>query len=193
MEMGNDKAHKRWLQILLRAHTKQRSYKWIQQVLHPYSRDGLSYVVAPANSKPQDYPYDPDSVTCWEMIHDQQKLQDFLIQRNMVHFSQAHGTPFTMEPLNKLDWNACSLESENLLQGQISPEITSPNRFVMEILRSIAEKTQLPEIDTYLSPDKVAHGFCQWKEATSTSPSGCHLGLRRILAVPNLDDELEKI
>jgi hypothetical protein len=106
------------------------------------------------------------------MIHDQQKLFNFLLQRNMVHFNQAHGTPFTMEPLNKLDWNACSPESQTLLQGQIPPEITSSNRFVMEILRSIAEKTQLPEIDTYLSPDDVAWGFRCWKEATSTSPCG---------------------
>jgi hypothetical protein len=193
METGDDKVHERRLQILLRAHTKQRSYRRIQQVLNPSSRGGLSYVVAPANSTPQDYPYDPESITSWEMIHDQQKLLDFLLQRNMVHFNQAHGTPFTMEPLNKLDWNASSSESQTLLQGQIPPEITSSNRFVMEILRSIAEKTQLPEIDTYLSPDDVARGFRRWKEATSTSPSGCHLGLRRIPAVPHQDEELEKI
>jgi hypothetical protein len=127
------------------------------------------------------------------MVHDQQKLQEFLIKRNKVHFNQAHGTPFTVEPLDKLDWSACSNESESLLKGQIPQEIQSPNKYAMKILKHIAEKPQLPEIDTYLSPEDVAQGFRRWKESTSTSPSGCHLGLRRIPAIPTMDEETEKI
>jgi hypothetical protein len=63
----------------------------------------------------------------------------------------------------------------------------------MEILNYIVERIQLQEIDTYISPDEVAQGFCRWKETTSTSPSGCHLGLRRIPAMPAADEETEKI
>jgi hypothetical protein len=57
----------------------------------------------------------------------------------------------------------------------------------------IAGRIQLLEINTYILPDKVAQGFCRWKESTSTSPSGYHLGLRCIPAVPTLDAELEKL
>jgi hypothetical protein len=127
------------------------------------------------------------------MIHDQQRLQEFLLKRNTVHFSQAQGTPFTVEPLNKLDWNACSEESENLLKGKIPCESDTPNHYVKEILKSIAEQSQLPEINTYLPPEEVAQGFRCWKESTSTSPSGCHLGLRCIPTIPTTDLELEKI
>jgi hypothetical protein len=193
IENSNDKTHERRLQILLRAHTKQRSFKRIQQALRPTARSGLAYVTVPGSSNPQDYPYDPDQVKTWEMIHDQQRLQEFLIKRNTVHFSQAHGTPFTKEPLNKLDWNACSKEAENLLQGNIPHEINHPNRFVKAILESIAKRPQLPEIDTYIPPEEVAQGFRRWKESTSTSPSGCHLGLRRIPAIPTMETELENI
>jgi hypothetical protein len=39
----------------------------------------------------------------------------------------------------------------------------------------------------------VTRGFKKWKEATSTSPSGCHLGLRRISAIPCDEKELDKM
>jgi hypothetical protein len=110
----------------------------------------------------------------------------------MVHFSQAHGTPFTVEPLSKLDWNASCSEAENLLHGQIPPEITVSNQFAMDILKHIAKRIPLPEIDTYLSPDDGAKGFRCWKETTSTSPSGCHLGLQRIPTLRSTDEESEK-
>jgi hypothetical protein len=42
-------------------------------------------------------------------------------------------------------------------------------------------------------PEEVARGFRRWKETTSTSPSGCHLGLRRIPAIPTDNKETEKI
>jgi hypothetical protein len=174
---GDDKTHEKRLQILLRAHTRQRSFKRIQQILRPTSRGGISYVVVPKNSKPEDYPYEPERVEDWEMIHDQQRLKDFLIKRNIVHFRQAHGTPFTIAPLNKLDWNASSKEAELLLNGQIPDDFKNSNPFAVEILQHIANREQLTEIDTYLSPDDIARGFRRWKETTSTSPSGCHLGL----------------
>jgi hypothetical protein len=174
---GDNKTHEKRLQILLRAHTRQRSFKRIQQILRPTARGGISYVVVPENSNPDDYPYEPVSVSNWEMIHDQQRLKDFLIKRNIVHFRQAHGTPFTIAPLNKLDWNASSNEAESLLNGQIPEEFKNSNPFAIDILQHIANREQLPEIDTYLSPDEVAQGFRRWKETTSTSPSGCHLGL----------------
>jgi hypothetical protein len=33
-----------------------------------------------------------------------------------------------------------------------------------------------------MSPEQISQGFKKWCEETSTSPSGCHLGLRRIPA-----------
>jgi hypothetical protein len=189
----DDKMHERRLQILLRAHTQQRAFKRIQQILRPTTRGGLSYVMVPENSNPEDYPYDPEKVKNWEMIHDQQRLQEFLLKRNIVHFQQAHGTPFTTEPLVKLDWNASSSEANAILHGQIPTEFQNSNPYVMEILHHIANCEQLPEIDTYLSPNEIAQGFRQWKETTSTSPSGCHLGLRRIPTIPINNEEKEKI
>jgi hypothetical protein len=148
----------------------------------------------PEESKPEDYPFNPDTVAAWKMIHDHTLLQKYLLQRNMKHFNQAHGTPFTIPPLDNLDWEASSEEAKQLLKGEIPPNLhASENPFVREVLEHIASRKLLPEFDIFITPDEVARGYRRWKETTSTSPSGCHLGLRRIPAIPTGDEETEKI
>jgi hypothetical protein len=49
--------------------------------------------------------------------------------------------------------------------------------FEMAVLEHIAHQRQLPEIDIFQSPEEILRGFKKWREGTSTSPSGCHLGL----------------
>jgi hypothetical protein len=94
--------------------------------------------------------------------------------------------------LTLLDWGAQSQVAEKLLQGEIPTEIQSNDEYINAILKHIAQRKQLPEIESYISPDDVSKGFRKWKESTSTSPSGCHLGLRRIPAIPLDDKNLEK-
>jgi hypothetical protein len=44
----------------------------------------------------------------------------------------------------------------------------------------MAEQSNLPKNDTHITKEEVSKGFRRWRETTSTSPSGCHLGLQRI-------------
>jgi hypothetical protein len=193
-EVNDDRTHEKRLRILICAHQKQHSYRKIQFIVKPKQRSGLSHILVPENSKPEDYPFNPDTVAAWKMIHDHTTLQKYLLQRNMKHFNQAHGTPFTMPPLDNLDWEANTKAAQRLLQGEIPPELyVSDNPFVREVLNYIASRQQLPEFDIIITPDEVARGYQRWKETTSTSPSGCHLGLRRIPAIPTDDKETEKI
>jgi hypothetical protein len=64
-----------------------------------------------------------------------------------------------------------------IIHPNIPDKLQTDNKYTMEVLKHIAQRKQLPEIDTYLTPDEVARGFKKWRESTSTSPSGCHLGL----------------
>jgi hypothetical protein len=57
----------------------------------------------------------------------------------------------------------------------------------------MAERPNLDEIDTYITKDQVAIGFKKWRENTLTSPSGCHLGLRRISSYHCEEIDLEEI
>jgi hypothetical protein len=96
-------------------------------------------------------------------------------------------------PINKINWSADSIEAKEVLDGAVPMSMASEAPFTMKILRYIAEREKLPEIDTYITPNQVSEGFKKWKEETSTSPSGCHLGLRRIPAYATGSKELEKI
>jgi hypothetical protein len=130
-ERNDDRSHEKRLRILIRAHQKQHSYKKIQFILKPKQRSGLSHILVPEESKPEDYPFNPDTVAAWKMIHDHTLLQKYLLQRNMKHFNQAHGTPFTIPPLDNLDWEASSEEAKQLLKGEIPPNLhASENPFV---------------------------------------------------------------
>jgi hypothetical protein len=91
---------------------------------------------------------------------------------NSKKITQAHGTPLT--------------------PGQVPHEILTGNTYVDMVLQSMAAMKNLPEIDTYISSDEVERGFKKWKEATSTSPSGCHLGLRRFQQSPSMEKNSTK-
>jgi hypothetical protein len=83
--------------------------------------------------------------------------------------------------------------SEELIKGRVPEALISPEPMVNKVLEGIAQARQLPEIDTYITAEDVAKGFKRWKETTSTSPSGCHLGLRRLPAVPFNNKDLDKL
>jgi hypothetical protein len=125
---GDDKQHEKRLQILIRAHKKQHSYRKIQAVLKPRQRSGLSHILVPEDANPNTYPYDPEKVTAWKMIYDHRQLQEYLLKRNANHFGQAHGTPFTIPPLTGIDWMATSEQASELLRHRrIHPELKQQN------------------------------------------------------------------
>jgi hypothetical protein len=65
--------------------------------------------------------------------------------------------------------------------------------YTLKVLRYISEHGKLSEINTYITPTQVSDRFKKWKEETSTSPSGCHLGLHRIPAYATNQKDLEKM
>jgi hypothetical protein len=192
-EHSDDRSFQKRLQSIKKAHERQQHYKRIRSILKPTQNGGLSYILVPKDFNSNDYPYNPDAIQEWEPVHEQTELQDFLQKRNITHFGQAHGTPFTMEPLNKINWSADSIEAVEILNGSIPLSMVSNDAYTMKVLQYIANREKLPQIDTHLTPSQVSNGFKKWREDTSTSPSGCHLGLRRIPAFLTSDKEMENM
>jgi hypothetical protein len=189
---GEEVKVKRRLQILMRTHEQKQHFQRLKQILKPKEADGLSYILVPENFKIEQYPYDPSSIQAWEPVHDQDDIQSFIQKRNILHFGQAKGTPFTEKPLSSINWQANSTEAKDILNGAIPLSFLNGNPYVEQILRYMAKRKNLPEIDTYITPDHVSKGFRKWRESTSTSPSGCHLGLRRISSYTYEDPEVEE-
>jgi hypothetical protein len=78
------------------------------------------------------------------------------------------------------------------INGSVPLNFITDNPRVENILRYIADRENLPEIDTHITAEQVAKGIRRWRETTSTSPSGCHLRLRRITTYPSNDVILEE-
>jgi hypothetical protein len=192
-ENDADPAFQKRLKEIKRAHERRYQYKKIRSVLKPNPTGGLSYILVPKDFQADNYPYEPEEIKEWEPVHEQEILQEFIQKRNIIHFGQAQGTPFTEPPLNKIDWPAESVEAQEILKGSIPVSILSDNEHANKILRYIANREQLPEIDTFITPEQVSQGFKKWREETSTSPSGCHLGLRRIPAFITMSKEHENM
>jgi hypothetical protein len=91
------------LRKIKQAHERQRHFKRLRSIIKPTQKGGLSYILVPKDFDSTNYPYDPEQVDEWEPVHEQNELQQFIQKRNITHFGQAHGTPFTVAPLNKIN------------------------------------------------------------------------------------------
>jgi hypothetical protein len=78
-EANEDREHEKRLKILIRAHKKQYAYKKIQHILKPKQRSGLTHILVPEHSSPDNYPSDLENVTAWKMVHEHSELQQYLL------------------------------------------------------------------------------------------------------------------
>jgi hypothetical protein len=189
---GGEQKVKKRLKILIRAHRQKQHFQRLKRLFKPQNAGGLSYILVPKDFKIEEYPYDTEKVEDWDPVHDHDELQKLIQLRNIKHFGQAHDTPFTKPPLDKLKWQANSIEAKEILEGSIPTSFISDNPFINRVINYIAQRESLPDIDTYISPEQHSRGIRKWRESTLTSPSGYHLGLRRIITYPVEDYDLDE-
>jgi hypothetical protein len=124
---------------------------------------------------------DPKMTTEWRTITNPLDIEYFLLLRNRTHFGQAQGTPFTISPLKELiDWTASSEASEEILSGQyVAPaEMSDLCQQVLQECKSSATQNSLP---AHLELNAFSGKISSWREKTTTSPSGRHLGRYKAL------------
>lgn len=75
--------------------------------------------------------------------------------------------------------NGITDSAQAILQGDYPENLPDPIKFLFEALQE-----QVPQLDSNKYPfkNKIA-GFCNWREQTTTSPSGKHLGIYKSLVV----------
>ena len=105
-------------------------------------------------------------------------IEELISDRNSHHLNQAQGSPFTAEPLQSLLGSDSDIPfAEALLNGNAQlnniPLAKVTKRYLESLTRNkeiiISSKQQTIPLDEY------KRGFCNWKEKTTTSPSGRHL------------------
>jgi hypothetical protein len=122
---GDDQKIQKRLKVLIRAHEQKQHFRGLKQVFKPQTAGGLSYILIPKNFNADHFPYDPAKVNDWEQIHETDELQRYIQLRNIQHFGQAHGTPFTISPLNKIEWQANSIKAQEIIEGSIPTSFLS--------------------------------------------------------------------
>ena len=190
-ETANDPNQRRAHKAIKRIHNterRSRAHQRIGHVFKPRSEGGVSHLLIPKGLQPKDYPYDPETVTEWESIHDPERIQDYLLARNRAHFSQADGTPFTTVPLNSIGHAADTDIADSILNGHIPESLADADEYALDIIKEIANST-LPPLAINFDTSSIKQGFRKWKERTSTSPSGLHLGIWKTLAQSSENEE----
>ena len=89
----------------------------------------------------------------------------------------------------KFDWSASTQEAELILNGEYSDEeLTNVQQMFLNNMQQISQN----EISTNsITTDEFDSKMRKWKETTSTSPSGRHLGHYKVL-VSTIDRSLKE-
>ena len=135
-------------------------------------RSGITRLEIPTN--PDD---DPKTCNHWKVIDIPTDILNSLQNRNRKHFGQAQGTPFTVSPLkDDLGFTSMTPSGTLMLNGQydashldISVQLLIQQ---LHLTTRAAQHTIKPSIDY----EEFVGKLKKWRESTSTSPSGMHLG-----------------
>ena len=122
----------------------------------------------------------PDGPIEWETVIDRTDIEEHLLRYNKSSFRAASSSPCGHGIImDALTFSTLSPAGTDVLRGIIPDEWHDNNQLLKEFLISFSTPTHIANsapIPTSISKDDVKKGFGQWKEATSTSPSGRHLG-----------------
>jgi hypothetical protein len=104
-------------------------------------------------------------------------LDPTLLHRNISHFSQADGTPFTTELLiDLIGEDGCSNKALEILEGNVPSSLQKYPKLLLSEMKKARDTLPLN-----MTLDDMCHGFHKWRENTTTSPSGKHLGIYKSL------------
>ena len=93
----------------------------------------------------------------WFTITEPAEVEAHLLKRNQTHFSQAQGTPFTVQPLSDIyDHSATMALDDDLLSLTTSRLDITPK--AKSILEALQRKT-LPTLYSSVTPDILQNGF----------------------------------
>ena len=160
-----DKAHATLLRRLRRAEKIKALFEKLKALRARGQRGGVTRIEIPVH--PCE---DPKTCNDWQTID----VPDEIVYHLQA---QAHGTPFTCEPLiTDIGFCGDGLGAEDILQGQYqSHPLASQIQLLLQHLKLTTEMAQLRSFPT-ISHDELVGKLKVWRESTTTSPSGMHLG-----------------
>jgi hypothetical protein len=171
----------------------------LRRVVKPTETSSLAKVLVPHESMSPDEEYSAYNITqnhdpsniLWDTVVNRDELERHVLNYNRDSFRAAAESPCGHGVIHDaLTFSSLSPQSEALLSGILPPDINTSDNYLREFLASFAiplHVKQKGEISSDIPAEDVVHGFKGWKECTSTSPSGRHLGhYKALIAHPLL-------
>ena len=148
---------------------------------------GIQSVIVPRN--------DPQEENQYRTITEPKEVEETLIHRNIKHFGQAQGTPFTAHDItNDFGYTGVTEQATQLIQGRdVDSLLNKIGQGEKLILQQLNDGENSQTIDINISYKEFTNGFKKWRENTSTSPSGRHLGHYKALLRAEIKDNNEHI
>jgi hypothetical protein len=141
---------------------------------------GISMIKVPVD--PEADPKAPTTV--FKTIVDPTEVEKHILQRNKIHFAQAHDTPLAQPRItNLLGLSGTASIADQLLKGTINPSTITNDKFGRAIL-GMCQRTN-PEMSYEISLEEFKQSYKTWQVGTSTSPSGQHLSHQHVLFQPH--------
>lgn len=160
----------------------------IRRVVKPSQNSSVSKILVPrdgdgACSSDDSYrilqEMDPQDLL-WETVVDQKEMEKHILTYNRDSFRAADESPLGHGVIyDALTFSSLSPASSSLFLGEFPKEWHNDGEVMREFLASftIPERVRKKgDIPSLISEDDIRKGFGTWKESTSTSPSGRHLG-----------------
>ena len=163
-------------------------YSNIRNTVKPSEHSGLHRLLVPRHATATEPPTDfqkflettNEEDIMWDSILDKTSIDTNLLKFNRNHFRAASISPCGHGLIHQqLTFNSLSPEAQAVLDGNIPQEWHEDNPLLREFLLSFSIPDQIKKvkpIKTTLTTEDVRYGIGKWKEKTSTSPSGRHLG-----------------
>ena len=127
---------------------------------------------------PKEIEGDP---TKWKLLLSPSEIIEALINRNIKHFGTADGTPFTTDPLSSIfGYTAEDFHSKLQDQRQIIQDL---HPAVQTLVKTMMTEPASSPVSKYVTTPMLRAKFSKWRESTTTSPSGLHLGHWRAISV----------
>ena len=174
--------------------TIRNKFSDIRRTVKPAVVSSLSKILVPAGSSTSDHDdadshayhllqnRDPSEIL-WETVIDRDQMEKHLLKYNRESFRAASESPLGNGLLyDAITFSGLSLSSDRILEGMSPCEWSNDDPALREFLASFTIPSSVRDkgyITTDISHDDVLRGFNSWREATSTSPSGQHLGLNK--------------
>jgi hypothetical protein len=174
----------------------RETYRQIRMSVKPYQESptgGIQSILIPANENDAALGKNGNDIYSWLVSHpegpprwkpeiERSEVERLLLSYNFSSFRAAAKSPCGHGPI----YDAVTFSSLSPSGNQIISDGTAPstwygnNELLREFLRSfmspVDTKTGKNAITTTITEDDVKKGFGKWREMTSTSPSGRHLG-----------------